>query len=238
MMLFYKAWRESRSTFFGGVLLLSLYCAGVIILRENARVQGSGAAYHEYVTAQIFSSTGKALFVLVVILLGPAGLLRERSHHRAVFTLSLPIRRLQFLGAQLGVGLMQIALLALLTAILIQPLSILVHQSYPLNEVLRYSFLRFICGTEIFALSFLLSTVMAGAYTAPIACYFALLLQARTGNWGPLVPYGLNPMRTIDWGRNSQDLSQPFPWIPLALLTLIAISLFAIAARITERQNI
>ena len=238
MMLFYKAWRESRATFFWAILLLSLHCVGVILPRGNTRAQGSGIDWHDYVTSQIFSTNGKALFVLVVILLGPAGIRRERLHHRAVFTLSLPVRRMQLLGTQLGVGLIEVALLALLAALLVEPLSIAVHQSYPVAEALRYSFFRFVCGAEIFALAFALSTVVAGTYTAPIACYFALMLQVRAASWHPLEPYGLNPLRTIDWGRSLVDLSQPFPWIPLSLLTLITVCLFAVAAAITERQNI
>jgi hypothetical protein len=152
--------------------------------------------------------------------------------------LSLPVRRLQFVGAQLGVGLTQIALLAVLAAVLIEPLSLAVHQSFPIAEALRYSFLRLVCGTEIFALAFVISTGVAGTYAAPIACYFALMLQVRLAYWAPLERYGLSPLRTIDWGRSLEDLSQPFPWIALSLLTLIAILLFAIAAAITERQNI
>lgn len=237
-MLFYKAWRESRTAFLWGVLLLLLDCVGAILVRQYGRVQGGGAAYQEYVTAQIFGGTSKMLFIVVVILLGQAGLLRERSHRRAIFTLSLPVRRFQFLGAQLGTGLMEVAVLAALPAVLVQPLSILVHQSYPIAEALRFSFLRFACGTEIFALAFVLSTVVRGTYTAPIACYLALAVQARLANWHGIERYWLNPLRTMDWGRNLQDLSQPFPWFALALFTVAAIFLFGIAAGITERQNI
>ena len=236
-MLCCKAWRESRSTFLWSVLLLFLYCAGEILVRQYARARGISPDYHEFVTAQIFSGPGKLLFVVVLILLGQAGLLRERSQRRAVFTLSLPVRRHQFLGAQLGVGLMEMAMLAVLPGILIGPLSSLMHHSYPVSEALRFSLLRFISGTEIFALAFVISTVVRGMYAAPIACFLALLVQVRAANWHPLT-YGLNPLVAMDWGRSVLNAGKPLPWVALALLTLIAIALFAVAGFITERQNI
>ena len=37
---------------------------------------------------------------------------------------------------------------------------------------------------------------------------------------------------------NLNHLNEPFPWIALVLLTVISLTLFAIAALITERQNV
>jgi hypothetical protein len=157
-----------------------------------------GHTYGEYIDSLVFGGFGKWVFVLPVVFLGPGGLLRERAHHTAAFTLALPVSRAQLIASQIAVGLGELAPLAVVPALVISPLSALVHQSYPIAQALRYGLLRCVCGSFIFAITFLLSVFLRGAYTAPMACWIALLLQAQVANWRPLRPYGLNPLRTID----------------------------------------
>jgi ABC-type transport system involved in multi-copper enzyme maturation permease subunit len=199
-----------------------------------------GHSYGWYIDSLVFGGTGKLVFVLPVIFLGLGGLLRERAHHTAAFTLALPVSRAQFVGSQIAVGLAELGFLALLPALLIQPLSAMVRQSYPMAEALRYSLLRFICGILIFGISFLLSVVMRGEYAAPMACWVALLVQAQVAAWGPLRPYRMNPLRTMDghWAWAGSTVNDPIPWMGLSIMMLIALALFAAATRITQRQNL
>jgi ABC-2 type transport system permease protein len=244
-MIFYKAWGESRTRFLVAALAMAGYCAFMIIFwRENqapfsARMAGN--TYSEYTDNLIFGSFGKVTFVVSAVFLGLGGLLRERAHRTAAFTLALPVSRAQVVGAQVAVGLTELALLALLPALLIPTLSAIMHQSYPIDEALRYSLVRFICGAFIFAIAFLFSVLVRGAYTAPMLCWGALFLQARVANWAPLRPYGLNPLRTMDgrWGWWQQTtINDPFPWAGLAIMLLIATALLAAATRVTQRQNL
>jgi hypothetical protein len=246
MMLFYKAWRESRARFLAGALALAVYCAFMIFFRPQLQVSFPArlvdVSFGEYMNAQVFGGMGKILFVALVIFLGLGGLLRERAHRTAAFTLALPVSRVQLVGAQMGVGLAELALLAWLPALLMPPLSALVHQSYPVAEASRYGLLRFTCGAEIFAMSYLLSVVLRWEYTAPVACFMALGLQARVAGWSPLRPYSLNLLRALDgrwdWNATVSQVNGPLPWTDLSIMMLIALALFAAATSITQRQDL
>ncbi|MGH7783539.1 MAG: hypothetical protein ACREO5_06845, partial [Candidatus Binatia bacterium] len=180
----------------------------------------------------------------LTIFLGLGGLLREQAHRTAVFTLTLPVSRLRLLVTQIVVGISELAVLSLLPAILIPSLSLLVYQSYPLGEALHFSILWFGCGSIIFAASFFLSVVLPGEYTAPVACYIALMLQALIAVWTPLRPYRLNLLWTMgEFGTMRWDpqlnalIGAPLPWWRLLTVMLIAFGMLVFATRIAQRQD-
>jgi ABC-type transport system involved in multi-copper enzyme maturation permease subunit len=230
MMLFYKSWRERQALFLAGVLASAAYC---VFMAFQSGPQGT-------LSARVFS--GSLFFELLVIFLGVGGLLRERARHTAVFTLALPVSRVQLVAAHVAVGLAEMSLFALLPALLIQPLSAVVHQSCPIGESLRFSLLRLICGTFIFALSFLLSVVLRGEYTAPVASFMALFMEGRVAQWVPPVrPYLLIPQATMNghWAyEGARSINDPLPWMGLSIMMLIAIALFAVAVKITQKENL
>jgi len=246
MMLLYKAWRESQARFLVGALALTGYYAFLVFYRPEVqytlRAGLANISFAEYIELQVFGGTGKMLFVLLVIFLGLGGILRERAHRTAAFTLAPPVSRVKLVCAQIGVGLAELAMLAILPALLIPSLSGLVHQSYPVAEGLQYGILRFICGAEIFAISFLSSVILRWEYTAPVACFMALGLQVRVSTWGPLRPYSLSLLRAMDgrwdWFAPSSQIHEPLPWLALTITVLTAAVLFTAAAGITQRQNL
>lgn len=240
MMLFYKAWRDTRTRFLTGLLALSVFFLFIVLYRPEmmgALSRLGERAYPEYIDG-LLGSFGKMIFSLLAIFLGLGGLLRERAHRTAVFTLALPVSRAQLLGAHAAVGLAEVAVLALLPAMLIPPLSSLVYHSYPMERALTFSLLWFACGTVIFALSFFLSVVLKGEYTAPIACFVVLALNARLSNWHSIHPSRLNLMRTMGAPSDISLQAGTFPWTDLSVMLLIALALFAAGARITRRQSL
>jgi hypothetical protein len=97
---------------------------------------------------------------------------------------------------------------------------------------------------RIFAASFLLSVVLDGEYTAPMACYVALMLKVLISNWPSLRPYRLNLMWTMgEFGRmhwklqHNLLLSDPLPWARLLTILSITLGMLALAARITQKQD-
>jgi ABC-2 type transport system permease protein len=171
-------------------------------------------------------------------------LLRERRLRTAVFTLALPVSRLRLIVTQMVVGISELAALSLLPALLIPSLSLLIHQHYSLAEALNFSILWFGCCSVIFAASFLLSVVLDGEYTAPMACYVALMLKVLISNWPSLRPYRLNLMWTMgEFGRmhwklqHNLLLSDPLPWARLLTILSITLGMLALAARITQKQD-
>lgn len=229
-MLWYKAWQESRTRFMIIALVVTGFCLFATLSHRQIGPVGSGdtTARIEHL---IYAGTAKGTFAILSIFLGLGGLIRERVRRTATFTLALPVSRLQVLGSQIGVGLLQLAVLSFLPVSLLPLLSRLAHDPYPLFKTLHYGVLWFVCSMVVFAFAHLLSVSLEGEYTAPVACYIALMLQALIASWAPLRPYRLNLMWTM-------AAFPAFPsWERLLTLTLIALVLFALAAWRTQKQD-
>jgi len=240
MMLFYKAWRDSRTRFLWGALALASFLVFIVLKLPEMEVTLAplgGRAYRDYIDGMA-GSFGKMIFGLLVIFLGLGGLLRERARRTAVFTLALPVSRAQLLGAQIAVGLVETALLALLPTVVIPPVSRMAHQSYSVEQALRFSILWCCCGTVIFALSLFFSVLLRGEYTAAIVCCIALAVNARMSNWHALRPSRLNLWRTMGAPSDIRLFYGEFPWMDLAIMMLIALALLAAATRITQRPSL
>jgi ABC-2 type transport system permease protein len=250
-MLLHKAWVESRTRFLIIAAALTVFClfatfsngrplAGGALLLPNVHT----ANYSERIYDLVYSGAAKGMFAILVIFLGLGGLLRERSRRTAGFTLALPASRASILGSQLIIGYGELALLSLLPGFLIPILSRLVQQSYPFHEAIHFSVLWFGCGSLIFAASFLLSVVLPGEYTAPVAGYIVLMLQVLIALWQPLRPYRLNLMWTMGefgtmrWDANhSLLLTGPLPWTRLAVIIVIAAGFLGLSVKITQHQD-
>lgn len=251
-MLWYKAWRETRSQFCLTALLLTAFCI-FAVFSERYVQSGSSipipryvhqGGHSEYVYDLVYSGTAKGLFTLLIIFLGLGGLQRERSHRTAIFTLALPVTRRRVIGTQIALGISELALLALLPAVLLPALSPLIHESFPLSEALHFSVLWFAGGILIYSVSFLLAVATPGEYTAPVACYLLLMVHTIVVQWRPLRPYRLNLLwrmgefQTMEWdASHTLFLPPPLSWVALSVMALISIALFAAAIHVTDRQD-
>ncbi len=250
-MLWYKAWRESRTRFAVIALTLTGFCLFVVLFHDQIQsgvgypLRGlRGHTYNEQIYKIIYAGTAKGMFAILVIFLGLGGLRREQRHRTVIFTLSLPASRLRLTATQIAIGVVELGILSFLPALLIPSLSLLVRQYFPFTEALHFSILWFGCGTAIFAAAYLLSVVLGGEYTAPVACYVALMLEVLISNWQALRTYRLNLMWTMgEFGTMHWDpqqnllLADPLPWVRLLIIMLIAFGMLALAARIVEKQD-
>jgi ABC-2 type transport system permease protein len=246
-----KAWLESRARFLTIGLTLSIICIFAVLLEPYIRqhqifisLRTREGGYSEYIYSLIYAGSAKGLFALLVIFLGLGGLQRERAHRTAGFTLALPVSRFSVVGTQIAVGVLQLAALSLLPAILIPAISALTHRSYPLATSLHFCVLWFFGGLVIFAASFLLSVATPGEYTAPVACYLALVMHTLIAAWHKVSRFRLNLMwimgefQTMHW-NSTHTLLQPPPLevLRLLVLTLIAFALLSIAVSVAYRQD-
>ena len=251
-MLWYKAWRESRTRFLITAFTLLGFCLYAVLFQNPNPANGNivsaelhSGIYSTHIYELIYDGTAKGVFATLIIFLGLGGLLRERRNRTAIFTLSLPVGRFRLIGTQLVVGMSEIVVLSLLPALLIPSLSIFVHESYPLTEALHFSMLWFACGSIIFAVAFLMSGILSGEYTAPVVCYVALMLQALIMTTTALGRrHRLNLMWTMgEFGRMHWDsqhkflISDPLPWTRLVFIMLTALCMLGLAARITNKQD-
>jgi ABC-2 type transport system permease protein len=250
-MLWYKAWRESRTRFAITACTLIGFCLFAVLVQPQNRTNAGlvipvlrSGIFSERIYDLVYG-TAKGVFGMLTIFLGLGGLLREQRNRTAILTLSLPVSRFQLIGTQLAVGLLEMAVLSLLPTLLVPSLASLVHQSYPVAEALHFSMLWFACGSIIFAAAFLMSVALSGEYTAPVVCYLALMLQSLILTTTALGrSYRLNLMWTMgEFGRmhwdspHQQLLAGPLPWARLLILMSIALCMLALSCRIADKQD-
>ncbi len=102
-MLWYKAWRESQVRFLlSAVTIAGLCIAFVVFHREGSAISERPLTYLEYVWRIVYKGYLRELFVLLTLLLGIGGLLRERDYGTASFTLALPVSRLRLVSVPGG----------------------------------------------------------------------------------------------------------------------------------------
>jgi ABC-2 type transport system permease protein len=249
-MLWYKAWQETRTRFLISGIALTAFCLVVVLLEKQIRAVGAISSgmrsgnYTEYIYHSIYG-TGKGIFVLLALpFLGLGGLLREKLRGTAGFTLALPVSRSHLVSAYVAVGLVELTILSMVPSLTVPWLSRVVHEAYPLSQTVHFSILWFVCGGLIFSFTFLLSSVLSGEYTVPVACIILLFVQALVASWRPLLPYRLNILWTIgEFGNMHWDpqhvslISGPLPGTRLVTILLISLGLLVAAERITQRQD-
>jgi ABC-2 type transport system permease protein len=220
-MLWYKAWKESRTRFAITAFVLTALCAFATMSDRQLGPLGAGGRSAR-IDSLIYEGTAKGIFAILTIFLGLGGPLRERARQTATFTLALPVSRSALVGTQIGTGLWELAALSFLPALWLPLFSRFTRAPYPFANAMHFSLLWFSCSVIIFALAYCLSAVLEGEYTAAVVCYIALVVQSLIASWTPLKPYHLNLLRTM-------AEFPTIPWERLLTLALISLGLFGLA---------
>lgn len=243
-MLWYKAWLESQTRFLLGALTIAGLCVGFVLFhRDGARIFDRPPTYVEYIWELVYKGYLRELFVLLTLLLGVGGLLRERDFGTASFTLALPVSRLRLVSARAALGLMQVAALSLLPALVIAVLSPLVGQLYPWSQALQFAVLWAVPGSLIFMMGFLASSLFGGEYTAPVVAFLGLFVYSVVADLPVLERHSLDIHDIMSgagmpyFQSNGSMLIGPLPWNSLTVILLIVFSLVALAGRITRHED-
>ena len=260
MMLWYKAWRESRVRFLAGAALIGFLCWQFladgwrhVMVRQSVTYLDASEAipYSKLVWHGIWSGRS-AMFVMCTLLLGLGGVQRERGTGTAPFTFALPVTRRQLTIARAAVGALQVIALAAIPTILIPLLSpIYAEQAYPLSQALQFGLLYAGGGLVCYAVAFACSTAMQNEHTVVATCvvtpfvYTVLVDQfwrlASAATATPL-PSAIRQFRWVNlfdvMVANDMPYRDPdtfllttLPWLPLAVLSCVSLVLFADAIR-------
>lgn len=242
-MLFYKAWRESRLGFVLSIFALTVICA-LFCLFPRTDPQ------HRYTYTQIiylvaYAGVLRNIFIVLTLLLGLGGLLRERSHGTLQFTLAIPVRRSRFVAARAIVGFAELTAFALVPAILVPVFSRWSHQSYPsISQGLHFAVLWISCGAVFFSFGLLLSTFIPGDYPAAAACLISLFAYLIALEFFPLEKFPSFDLFNViaAWhmpyfsGRETCFIAY-LPWPTLSAIVVLALAIVAVATQIVERQD-
>ena len=243
-MLWYKAWLESRTRFILGALTIAGLCVGFVLFhRDGVRMFASPPTYVEYIWELVYKGYLRELFLMLTLLLGVGGLLRERDFGTSSFTLALPVSRLHLVSVRAALGLVQVAALSLLPALLIPALSPLKGELYPWSQALRFAVLWAVGGGLIFMMGFLASSLFGGEYTAPVVAFLGLFVYSVIADL-PLFERRSLDINDIMSGMgmsyfqpNGSQLIGPLHWNALAVISMIVFGLAALAERITRYQD-
>ena len=249
--LWFKAWRESRTRFLVGAVLLS--ATSIVIMRsfgrDAERFASRPEAWFQPISFMVFGGPPSMLFVILALLLGLGGLQRERALGSAPFTLALPVSRLQLSTVRALVGLLETAVLAFLPALCVLTLSgRFGPAAYPTMPALRSAVLWMVCGGVWFSMAFLWSMVITTELSATAVCMMTPLgwyTAARyTGlrQFPSLDVYGVMVGRTTEWSMPYHDffsglMTGPLPWLTLIAFAGVTAGLFAVAVSLTDRQS-
>jgi ABC-type transport system involved in multi-copper enzyme maturation permease subunit len=192
----------------------------------------------------VYSPIGRLMFVFASLVLGLGGLQRERQSGTAALTLALPVSRRRLVTVRAGVGVLQVAVLALLPALIALAMArALVEQPYPATLALAPALLSGSWGIVWFATALLWSTLLVD-YTAVLACVLSpfvyLAVYASASRHGLHVPAGdffefMSARPYLD--PRTFLLVEPLPWVALGVLGAAAMSIVALSALITQRQD-
>ena len=246
-MLWYKMWRESWIRFAISAVALLWMCAVVVLLQQRVRAHADEPlGYANYIWHAVYKANVLDLYILLVIVLGLGGLLQERAQGTAGFTLSLPVSRWRLIAFRSVMGMTQVAVMALLPALLVPLLSPFVGETYPFARALQFSVLWAGCGMVIFALTFFFSAVLSGAYSPAIASVAGLIACSVLAEL-PLLEghptfdllgtmHGAQ-LSTIHGEISLAAFAAPLPWPSLGLYALVALCLVGVAGGITARRD-
>ena len=244
-MLWYKAWRESRVRFVLSAVALAFICVSFVFFRRDASdaISNEQMSYPAYIWRTTYKGYLRELFMILVMLLGLGGLMRERENRTVRFTLALPVSRWRLLATRTLVGLAQVFLLATLPAIVLPVVSPFIGQAYPSSQAWAFAILWVIVGSLIFAMGLLASVLFSGEFTAPVAAILGLTAYSFLADLRRVERYLIdihNVMSGIDmpyFTVRTGVLTGPLPWATLFAVLLATAALIAIGAGITNRQD-
>jgi hypothetical protein len=176
----------------------------------------------------------RQLWALFAVLLGTGGLLAQASGGGALFTLSLPVSRRWLLWVRAATALAELAILAMVPALLLPVLSPAVGEAYSVTDAVVYGVCMFVAGSTLFSLTFLLSTVFSDVWRPPliVLCFAALVSLVRQIAGGPSSASLLGVMTAETYFRGNG-----LPWVGLLLTTAASAALLYAASLNIARRD-
>jgi ABC-type transport system involved in multi-copper enzyme maturation permease subunit len=256
-MLWHKAWRETRSRFISGIVVLTVmtgsnvyeYVATQQLLPQltsrtdipAADATGIGKLIREAIELQkefrgfiwyrAFRDNLTNMGVLFAVLLGCGGLLHEASKGSALFTLALPVTRRQLLGARTATGLAQCFGIAMVPPLVIPLLAPSIGQQFSVVDALAHGLCIFFGGAVFFSLASFLSTQF-GDIWRPLLITIAIACAIAIVS--TVVPQ-LNIFSVMN--GESYFRTGSLPWTGFLISAVIATALLYSAAETLERRD-
>jgi ABC-2 type transport system permease protein len=238
MMLFYKAWLETRTRFLVSLLAITGICSYSVWLRNPLGDRLSPVTWRNFVLHQAHTQL-TILWLLAVSLLMMGGLLQEYAVGASDFTLALPVSRTRLTMVRIWMGYAQAIALIVVpwTVMFLIDLSVLKVNS--INNAWFHVVILVAGGTVFVAWALLISSLIAGSYTAPAVALGGVVIGGMLlgdpafNHWSP---YGLLSGQAY-LNRQTNVLDGPIPWLRLAITIAVAAVLTWAAIKAIQRKE-
>jgi hypothetical protein len=167
------------------------------------------------------------MWVLSVVLLGMGGIVREKAVGTSSLTLALPVSRAHLLGVRVGMGVLQASALGVVPWVAVFFLSSLAKRPMLVGGGLVY-----------FAMAVLVSSLVAGEYTAPALAFGVVLLGAIVfDSW--LRQFNVWRLVTGDFSidRSTYLLSAHLPWTGILASLSVAVLMLAVSIIVVQERE-
>ena len=233
-MLWYKAWLETRARFLialGGITALCAYR----VYDPTRSLSWTQISYY-YFTLRSGQGVLQLLWLVAITLLMMGGLLQEKANGSAPFTLAMPVSRRRLVNVRICTGLMQSALLIVVPWAAMYATYRFMGPARPMETVLFYVVVLAGGGAVFVGASLLISSLVEGAYTAPMISAGILLLCVNAPRSLSLV----NPVAFMsgrDYLGPDNLTTGPVPWGPAAAYLCVAALLIVASVKAIERRD-
>jgi len=241
----WKIWRESRGRFFSALVLLALLVVYAVLTspgfltRYNTRFPDKPLLYSVYLWTGLFHYALQGLWILAALVVTLGGLAREKSTGVALFTLALPVRRLNLFLMRACIAWAESIALGLVSASLISVLSLVVGKSYSFFQAIAFGAWMSGAGLVVLAFGLLLSEVFEGEFSAPVVGLCTLT--------GVFLGYRAHTLRgwnvfdvmsgSASINPHTQSLTGPFDWLGLAICLLSSVVLLVITGSVVQARD-
>jgi len=238
-----KAWQESRARFYCALIALGAIVAIVVLVSRGfrsgyeARFPNDPLPYPKYIWLAAFTYYLQGTWIIAAVLLALGGLVRESANGTASYTLTLPVKRSEWLWSRSIVGIAQIFVAAIAPALLIPMLSPLVDQTYPIRQALLLAVLMAIAGIVFFGFGLLLSAIFKGEFTAPVIalCGVGTYFVAVRARW-------LHGLSVLDVMSGEDHINAGYflvsaPWLGVFCSIATATLLFVASRKIIQLRD-
>ena len=236
MMLWYKAWRETRARFLTSLAILTIICSALVYYAQgDIRPEWKrDFNYLLFVNQQYLV----VMWILCIVLLGMGGIVREKATGTSSLTLALPVSRMRLCCVRAGMGVVEAIVLGVVPWAAVFVISSYAGMPVLVTQIGFYVLLLVGGGLAYFALAVLVSSLVVGEYTAPVVAFGVVLLTAVLSDvW--LRRFSLWRLVTADFSvnKNTFILTGPIPWLGiLASLSAAGLLLWASIIVVHRRE--
>ena len=238
-MLWYKSFREIRNVTLVGITAMAAMCALIVLDQQTMRAHADASiTYVAYIWKSVYDSIGRDIFIFLSVILGSGGLLQERAHGTAGFTLALPVSRRRIVVTRAVIGYLAVLAIAAVPIVVVPIASHYIGEHYPITQNIGFFFLWAGCGAVFYGLTFLLAHRLEADYISVLLAIPLLLLYSAVLNLPWLSRLRMLNIFDILNGEDMPFFNQarhllvaPLPWLALAVMLAVGATLIILAAR-------